>query len=62
MSIAADVRGAVNNFRTELNSERDKLVSQGRVERANGVLFALAKLGVLEDTLDSIVRDLPDDL
>lgn len=62
MSISADVREALANFRLELKSEREKLVSQGRVDRADGVLFALAKLSLLEDALDTIVRDLPDDL
>jgi hypothetical protein len=62
MSITADVREAIYNFRAELRSEHDKLVAQRRVERADGVLFALAKLSALEDILDSIVKDLPDDL
>jgi hypothetical protein len=62
MSIKADVREAIYNFRAELESEHNKLLAQSRVERADGVLFALAKLSVLEDTLDSIVKDLPDNL
>jgi hypothetical protein len=61
MSIAADVREAVNNFRMHLEAEHAKLVAQSRDQRADGVLFALAQLSMLEDTLDSILEDLPDD-